>query len=449
MTAASERVRALLPRGTLLSEGSFGARHRVIIALLALHIPVLGGVGAATGASPARLAIALLAVGALTALAAAPLARHTRMLAATAALSTASALLVHLTGGLVEAHFHYFFALALIALYQDWRPYLAATAGVVGHHVLVGLLQPASVFDHGAPLDHPVRWLALHAGFVLAVGVTHLVFWKITEDEQATSRELWRQLYEGERALVAQLQSAEAVKTELLSVVSHEFRTPLTSILGFSHTLMARADQLDPSTVRLCVGNIDQQSRRLARLVSNVLAASGDVAADPSARTDLVGCAQDVAREVRDAYRDAPVVAVEGPPCLTAAIERDAAQRILLNLLDNAVKFSALDEPVLAVLRAEDERAVVQVSNVAAAIPAADLERLFQPFVQRDSSDTRAADGIGLGLHVVRRIVEAHGGDIGVDHRGDRIVFVVSLPTGPPTAAPIDLRERLSAARGG
>jgi signal transduction histidine kinase len=441
MSDATARVRSILPKGTLLTEESFRSRHRVIVAIAALHVPVLGFLAVVRGLELPPVLLGLGIIVGLTALAHAPLGRLPRMLAATGALAGCSALLVHATGGLVAAHLHFFFALGLVALYQDWRPYLAAIAGVGVHHVLaVAFLQGWMAAQTPDGIE-PLSWALLHGGFVLAVGVTHLTFWKVTEAEQQRSRELWHQLYEGERALVQQLQGAEAVKTELLSVVSHEFRTPLTSILGFSHTLMARADQLDPATIRLCVGNIDQQSRRLARLVHNVLAASGDVAPDPSARVDLAACAHEAAREVRDAYRDAPVIEVDAAPGLRGRIDRDVAHRILVNLVENAVKFGAYEAPVEVRLRADGPRALIEVTNVASPIAATQLDRMFQPFVQEDSSDSRTADGIGLGLHVVRRLLEAYGGTIAVEHEGEQIVFSATVPRMSSFDLAIDLRE--------
>lgn len=443
MAETTARIRALLPRGTALPERTFWARHRAIVGVIALHLPVLLALGFAEGAPPVGLLAGLVPLAAITALAIAPIGRIGRMLAATVGLSLCSALLILLTGGLVEAHFHVFFALALIALYQDWRPYLAALGGVIAHHTALGLLS-ASIYSYDAVAGSPLRAALVHGGFVVAVGITHLVFWKVTEDQAETSRELWRQLYEGERALVERLRAAESVKSELLSVVSHEFRTPLTAIIGFSHTLMARADQLDPATIRLCVRNIDQQSRRLARLVHNVLAASGDVATDPTAVTDLSTTACAVSREIHDAYdADAPAIAVDSPPVLRATIDGDAAHRVLLNLLDNAVKFGAHGTEVELRLRAEGSRAVIEVANVASPIAVAQLDRIFQPFVQEDSSDNRAVDGIGLGLHVVRRLLHAYDGSIAVEHRGGRVVFVAALPLAARGSTAIDLADAL------
>jgi signal transduction histidine kinase len=442
MTQATMRLRSILPKGTTLTEGAFWSRHRAILLVLGGHLPLLAVVGLVHGSSPETVVRDVAPVAVLVAIAAAPLGRLWRMLAATLALVASSAVLVHLTGGMIEAHFHFFLTLGLIALYQDWRSYLLAIGGVIAHHGVIGVLAPQSVYNHASALSSPWAWAFVHGFFVLAVSMTHLAFWKLSEAEQDVSRDLWRQLYEGERALVERLQAAEAVKTELLSVVSHEFRTPLTAIIGFSHTLMARSDQLDPATVRLCVRNIDQQSRRLARLVHNVLAASGDVAVDPTAVTDLAITVASVSREIADAYdADLPPIAVDAPPVLRARIDGEAAHRVLLNLVDNAVKFGVPGTAVTVRLRAEGDRAVITVANVASPIAAAQIDRIFLPFVQQDSSDSRAVDGIGLGLHVVRRLLEAYEGSIAVHNDGDRVVFTASLPLGGHIPAGIRLAE--------
>jgi signal transduction histidine kinase len=438
MPAFAERVRQMLPRGVLLAEDSWRTRHQILLGILAAHMPVLLLVGVLNGRSLETVALEVAPLAIIAALGLANIGRTWRSLAVTVGLSGCSALLVHLTGGMVEAHFHYFLTLGLIALYQDWRPYLVAVAAVVLHHGIVGMVLPESLHSQSTGVSSPWLWALLHGGFVLAVGVTHLVFWKVTEREQARSQELWQQLYEGERAVVERLRAAESMKTELFAVVSHEFRTPLTSIIGFSHTLMARADDLDPATIRTCVRNIDQQSRRLARLVHNVLAAAGDVAADPTAVTDLAVVAQHVAREVGDAYEDAAPVEVHTPDALRAAIDNDAAYRVLLNVVENAVKFSTPGTPVSFDAWTEDGTVVVKVANEASPLSASQLDAMFAPFVQADSSDSRSADGIGLGLHVVRRLLDAYGGEISVDHSGRHIAFRVCIPqaTRPPVTLP-------------
>jgi signal transduction histidine kinase len=438
MTDLASRIRRTLPRGTSLAEDSWQVRHRVIVAVLAAHIPLLLVVGLAAERDPLYLVVALTPLAVVTLLAVAHLGRVARAVAATLGLIASSATLVHITGGLVEAHFHFFLTIALISLYQDWRPYLVAIAGVVTHHGVVAAWFPEAAASQEWSAVNPWGWALIHGGFVLVVALVHLGFWKITEREQERAQALWQQLYEGERGLNERLASAEALKNELVAVVSHEFRTPLTSIIGFSHTLVARADDLDPATIRLCVRNIDQQSRRLARLVHNVLAASGDVATDPAAVTDVAAMCHHVAREIGDLYEDASPIAIRAPRTLRAQVDNDAAYRILVNLVENAVKFSVPGSEVGLRAFADEGCAVVEIGNEACPIAESQLDRIFAPFVQVDSSDSRSVEGIGLGLHVVRRLVEAYEGEVAVRHEDGRVVFRVALPLAsrPPITLP-------------
>src|SRR5207245_1437134 len=86
-------------------------------------------------------------------------------------LITCSALLVHLSGGYVEMHFHFFVVLAVIALYEDWVPFSLAIAYVLVHHGVLGVLAPTSVFNHPDAIAHPWKWAIIHTAFVLAASV--------------------------------------------------------------------------------------------------------------------------------------------------------------------------------------------------------------------------------------------------------------------------------------
>ena len=103
-------------------------------------------------------------------------ARCSRTGAATAAafvsvgLITSSALLVHIWGGVIEGHFHFFVMIALLALYEDWFPFLLAAAYVVVHHGLMGALDPGGVYNHSDGCEHPWKWALIHGGFVVGGG---------------------------------------------------------------------------------------------------------------------------------------------------------------------------------------------------------------------------------------------------------------------------------------
>jgi diguanylate cyclase len=109
------------------------------------------------------------------------LSRAVRSIAGSTGLVTCSALLVHIWGGTIEAHFHFFVVVSLLMLYQDWVPFLIAIDYVVVHHGLVGALAPESVYSHAGAQARPWLWALVHGGFVLASATANLVSWRANE----------------------------------------------------------------------------------------------------------------------------------------------------------------------------------------------------------------------------------------------------------------------------
>ncbi len=445
LTAMSPKVRRLLkalPRGDALDERSWQMRHRVLLVVLAGHLPMLLVVGMLArwgfGHSLAELVPAGLAL--LLGLLART--RATRALAVTFGLVFCSAVLVHLTGGLIEAHFHYFVVLGLILLYEDWRPYAFAFAFVVVGHGSIGALTPEAMYNHPAAVARPWLWALIHGGYVLALAAGQIVFWNVMEREHERARRYYRQLYEGEHALAARQRQAEELKKELIGIVSHEFRTPLTSIMGFSQTLTARLDYLDHETALTCARNIERQSRRLCRLVHNLLLAGEEIDSRPAEVVDLGTLAAKVVEEVAEfTPASTRVVHLRIAPELGVGMSAENARQVLEDLLDNALKFAEPQTVVRVDGHRRDDEVIIEVANVGGPIAPEDAERIFEPFVQADSSDSRRHGGIGLGLHVVRKIVEAHGGRVEVHQDGPNVVFTVYLrgagcaADGPPASA--------------
>ena len=96
-------------------------------------------------------------------------------------LLTSSATIVHLSGGAIEAHFHFFVMMSVLLLYEDWLPYAAAFAYVVLHHGAVGVISPESVYNHPAAIAHPWRWAAIHGLFITAAGIANIANWRLNE----------------------------------------------------------------------------------------------------------------------------------------------------------------------------------------------------------------------------------------------------------------------------
>ncbi|WP_432537752.1 putative bifunctional diguanylate cyclase/phosphodiesterase [Kineococcus arenarius] len=183
-TALRTATGALLPRGRRLPEDVWRRRHRVLLVLATTQGLCLLPLGLALGHPVARVLL-LVAVVLLPLPVALPhrWSRAATSAAATASLFAASAVLVDLTGGLIEAHFHFFVVVGLVALYQDWVPFGVGLGIVVLHHGVLGTLVPHSVYAHHDAMTHPWRWTLLHAGFILAASCAHLASWRLNEQQ--------------------------------------------------------------------------------------------------------------------------------------------------------------------------------------------------------------------------------------------------------------------------
>ena len=188
----AKRFWGWLPRGSTLPAEVWGRRHRAILVLLWLHAPGLFAFGIARGENPLHSLGEAAAVAVFAALATV-LGSRRRLSTVLAALGlfTCSAVLVHLSGGFIEMHFHYFVMVGVVTLYQDWRPFLVAIGYVVLQHGLGGALAPDSVYNHQAAIDHPWLWAGVHGLFVLAMSAAGMASWKLNESllQAAADRE--------------------------------------------------------------------------------------------------------------------------------------------------------------------------------------------------------------------------------------------------------------------
>jgi anti-anti-sigma factor len=192
------RVRYSLPEGRPLPDETWQRRHRGIVILLGLHALGIVCFGLIVGAG----LIHSLLEGGLVALAALgasvpTLTRRVRAAVACLGLITASGVLVHLSGGYIELHFHFFVMVVVISLYQDWVPFLLTIGYVVIHHGTLGVLYPTSVYNHPDAWAHPWKWATIHGIFVLGASVASLVNWRLTEAVRAHSDLLLQSAGEG------------------------------------------------------------------------------------------------------------------------------------------------------------------------------------------------------------------------------------------------------------
>ena len=180
------RIRTFLPRGGTLPDDVWRTRHQGILILLWLHVPGLFVFGLATGSSAIHslFEAAVVACPAVAAWLSTGRRRESTIFAAIG-LMTASAVLVHLSGGMIEAHFHFFVMVGVVVLYQDWRPFLIAIGFVVLHHGVVGVFSPQDVYNHEGAWKQPWIWAGVHGAGILAMSAAGIASWKLNERSQS------------------------------------------------------------------------------------------------------------------------------------------------------------------------------------------------------------------------------------------------------------------------
>jgi diguanylate cyclase len=177
------RIIDLLPKGRSLPEHVWTRRHRGLLVLLWLHVVALAALGATRDYDLVHLVTeigTLLVFGTVGVSRRAS--RRVRSMAVAFGLLTSSALLVHLTDGLIESHFHFFVVVPLLTLYGDWSVFLIAIAFVALHHGTLAQLNPQAVFNHPEAWRQPWKWALIHAAYILGTSATALVAWRATEE---------------------------------------------------------------------------------------------------------------------------------------------------------------------------------------------------------------------------------------------------------------------------
>ncbi|MFJ8691721.1 SpoIIE family protein phosphatase [Streptomyces roseolilacinus] len=240
--------------------------------------------------------------------------------------------------------------------------------------------------------------------------------------------------YRAQQRRAEELAELDRVKTAFFSNISHEFRTPLTLIMGPVEELRARLGETDPR-VREELDVIHRNGLRLGKLVNNLLDFSRIEAGRMRARyepVDLAALTAELAGVFRSAMDKAGLAfEVDCPPLPEPVhLDRDMWEKIVLNLLGNALKFT-FEGSVRVAVRAEDGHAVLTVADTGIGVPAKEVPRLFERFHRVESALSRSNEGSGIGLALVREFVGLHGGTVSVDSTlGEGTRFTVRLPFG-------------------
>ncbi len=249
---------------------------------------------------------------------------------------------------------------------------------------------------------------------------------KLSEQER-------EQLLAREQAARAEAEAANRMKDEFLSTLSHELRTPLNAMLGWTQLLKSR--KFDETTTERALETIDRNTKSLAQLIEDVLDVSRIIRGilhlntQPLELISLVQAAIDTVQPAADAKEirieckfDSTVGVVMG--------DGNRLQQVVWNLLSNAVKFTSKEGIVTLQLERINSRVQIRVSDTGGGIAPEFLSHVFERFRQADSSTTRSHGGLGLGLAIVRHLVELHGGIVSAESPGigQGATFIVNLP---------------------
>lgn len=226
------------------------------------------------------------------------------------------------------------------------------------------------------------------------------------------------------------LERVSSVKSEFVAIVSHEFRTALTGIQGFSELL--RDEDLGTDEVREFAGEINTNAVRLNRLIDDLLdldrMESGQMTLNRE-RLALDGVVSGAVDQLRPMLAGHPTTRELGLGGRTVVGDRDKLTQVCMNLLSNAVKYSPDGGPIVVSTAASGSEAIVRVADRGLGIAPEAIERIFERFSRVVSEPNRSIKGTGLGLPIVRQIVELHGGRAWAESRpGEGSTFYIAIP---------------------
>ncbi len=238
---------------------------------------------------------------------------------------------------------------------------------------------------------------------------------------------------------ITDIRSVERMKTEFVSTVSHELRTPLTSIKGFIRTLLDDTEGYYDREMQMEFYRIiDTECDRLVRLISDLLNLSR---IESGRMLDLVITEVDLNKamaRIVDAQRsyasahNFEIIAPSDLPLISA--DQDKIEQVLTNLLSNAVKYSPEGGKITVLAERLNDHVQVSVTDQGIGIPEEHLGKLFTRFHRVDNRDTRKQYGTGIGLYLVKHLVEAHRGEIKVESTlGEGSTFSFVLPIHQPS----------------
>jgi signal transduction histidine kinase len=421
--AVAARLRGWLPRGQTLDDRAFAERHRTLSILLALHVPALFVFGLSMG-QPVLHALGEVALAALlVGLAQAPqVPRRVKGILVSAGLVWCSAVLVHFSGGLIEAHFHFFIILGFIALYQDWAAFGWAIVFTALSHGLGSTLAPDLMFNHTAAVDRPWTWALIHAGAVLFAATGQIIGWRHAEAAQDRATQLNTQLIR-----------EQAERQASYSRIYVNLARRNQSLL---HRQVAVIDELerteeDPDTLRRLF-TLDHLTTRIRRNAESLLVMAGE--GSPRQVTGSVPVADVVRAAASEIEQYARVdIRVVDPVELVGPAVVDVTH-LLAELVENAAEYSSPETDVLVHSEPAGDGLAVVVVDRGIGMSGDDLATANATLASPPELDDQVVRH--LGFQVVGRLAAKLGAAVHLRPTdGGGITSVIHLPASLLAAA--------------
>lgn len=388
--------------------------------------------------------------------------------------SLVSVLLIHLSGGRIESHFHVFGSLAFLSFYRDWRILATATVVTGIDHAVLGLYLPESVFGVGETdpwrwLEH-VAWVLYEDFFLIAAcrrSLTEMIEIAKREAESISSaqrldsivQQRTAELRENEADLRIsrdRAQAANVAKSEFLANMSHEIRTPMTAILGYADLLFETGDMSRAPVERIeAIETIRRNGHHLLALLNDLLDLSR-IESGMLAVEHIACSPSNILQEVEHLLRVRAVdkrirleVRTEGAVPETIVGDPTRIRQIIVNLLGNAIKFTEQGGVAVVARFASGPQPIMEVDITDSGIGMTPDQqaRIFEPFVQADCSTARRFGGSGLGLVISRRLASLLGGEVSLvfSEAGVGTCFRLRLPVnfGATTIRPNDVEAKV------
>lgn len=238
-----------IPRGITLRDDQWQHRHKMLLAILVAHVPVLFVLALTQGIALVHSLVEVSPIIALALVGKVAESRRLRQAAVSLGLLVCSAVLVHVTGGLTDMHFHFFVVLGFVALYQSWEPFLVALGFVVVHHGFMGLVMPHDLYSDPVAQKNPLVFVGIHAAFVLAGCVAQIMFWRyseIAEHENSESIRLNEQTLRESEQLTARQFLRE--QTAEVAAISESVNQHVITVANGVQELSASIDEIARNT---------------------------------------------------------------------------------------------------------------------------------------------------------------------------------------------------------